>query len=293
VSAFDSQLSDSRRIELLGLLRQVNDQYKIADALTLMETTESHEIAMAALRLAARSDELSTWLRLTKQLHQPRFPTTVPAIVEILLSRTASARLLLDQIESGKLTPESLSTEQVRRVSLLENSQLNAIVSRYWGKMQASSPGEVLAEIRRLSNDLRAASGEVGAGKAVFTKHCANCHQLFGEGTKLGPDLTASNRQDREFLLTSLVDPSNSIRAEYVSWVVQTVDGRVLTGLPESRDDDGLTLVDSNSRRQQIATSDIEDMREASQSLMPQDLYKQLSPQELRDLFAYLQDDAR
>jgi putative heme-binding domain-containing protein len=148
---------------------------------------------------------------------------------------------------------------------------------------------EKLAEVRRLNNDLRAASGDATMGQAVFKKHCAACHQFLGEGTKLGPDLTTANRTDLNFLLVSLVDPSSLIRKEFVSLMLQTTDGRVLTGLAVARDDAGVTLADAKNMKITIVASEIEDLRESPVSMMPDDLYRQLRPQELRDLFADLQ----
>jgi putative heme-binding domain-containing protein len=146
-----------------------------------------------------------------------------------------------------------------------------------------------LAEVRRLNNDLRAGAGDTAAGKQLFKKHCAACHQLFGEGTKVGPDLTTANRQDRDFLLVSLVDPNSAIRKEYVSVVVQTTSGQILTGLAVKRTDASLILVDAKGEKLTIATTEIEDLQDSSVSLMPENLYMQLKPAELRDLFAYLQ----
>ena len=105
----------------------------------------------------------------------------------------------------------------------------------------------------------------------------------------MGPDLTTANRQDRDFLLISLVDPSSVIRREYVSVVVQTQSGRVLTGLPIQRSESQLVLADAKGERQELSTAEIEDLQESPVSLMPEDLYRQLNPQQLRDLFAYLQ----
>jgi putative heme-binding domain-containing protein len=70
--------------------------------------------------------------------------------------------------------------------------------------------------------------------------------------------------------------------------VVQTKSGRVLTGLPISRSESLLVLADSKGERQEIATAEIEDLSESGVSLMPEELYRQLKPQQLRDLFAYL-----
>jgi putative heme-binding domain-containing protein len=124
-------------------------------------------------------------------------------------------------------------------------------------------------------------------------KHCSACHQLFGEGTKLGPDLTSANRADRDFLLISLVDPGSVIRKEYVSIVLQTTDGRIETGLAVAQDASGTTIVTSKNERKFFAASEIEELRESGVSHMPDTLYRQLKPQELRDLFAWLQGDGQ
>ena len=99
----------------------------------------------------------------------------------------------------------------------------------------------------------------------------------------------ANVRQDREFLLVSLVDPSSVIRKEFVSLVIHTRDGRVLTGLPVSRDESGVTLVNARNEATTIAMAEIDELQDSPVSIMPADLYRQLSPQELRDLFSYLQ----
>ena len=71
--------------------------------------------------------------------------------------------------------------------------------------------------------------------------------------------------------------------------VVQTTDGRVLTGLPLQSEGGGITLADSKGQQTTIAAGDIEQSVDSDVSLMPEDLYRQLTPQQLRDLFAYLQ----
>lgn len=127
----------------------------------------------------------------------------------------------------------------------------------------------------------------------MFTKHCATCHQLFGEGGKVGPDLTHANRKDREFLLASLVDPSAVVRREFLSHVVVTSDGRTLTGLVAEQSSGELTLVDAKGDRHRVPRSQIDSVRESPVSLMPENLLTGLSPQELRDLFAYLQAERK
>ena len=101
--------------------------------------------------------------------------------------------------------------------------------------------------------------------------------------------MTCKSPQDRDFLLISLVDPNSVIRKEFVSVIIQTTSGRVLTGLPIERNDASLTLVDTKGEKQMITTSEIEELQESPNSLMPENLYLQFKPAELRDLFTYLQ----
>src|SRR5262249_61423286 len=125
----------------------------------------------------------------------------------------------------------------------------------------------------------------------LFTKPCASCRKLFNEGEPVGPDLTHANRKDCDYLLVSLVDPSAVIRREYLSYVVTTTDGRTLTGLIVAQEGNRLTLATARNERITINRDQIDTLQESPVSLMPDNLLKDLKPQELRDLFSYLQAD--
>jgi putative heme-binding domain-containing protein len=103
--------------------------------------------------------------------------------------------------------------------------------------------------------------------------------------------LTHANRKDHDYLLVSIVDPSALIRKEYVSYLVQTTDGRVFTGLIAAQTQDSITLVDAKNQKTTLARAKIESIQELPTSLMPENLLSPLKPQELRDLFSYLQSD--
>ena len=77
----------------------------------------------------------------------------------------------------------------------------------------------------------------------LFTKHCAVCHALHGEGGKVGPDLTATDRKNRMYLLTNIIDPSGYIRPEFVTYSVLTKDDRKLSGLAVDPADGSIALV--------------------------------------------------
>jgi putative heme-binding domain-containing protein len=287
--AFEPGTQDARRVNLLDILGITNDPTLLDAALHLAKSHRSEEVRRAALRLASRFDNPAIAPRLV-ELHQSSTSTALQSqIRDILLSRKTTAQAWLVAVDRGQIPASVTPVDQIRRVALFGDAEMNALVAKHWGKLQSATPEEKLAEVRRLNNDLRAAPGNVQSGELLFKKHCASCHQLFGDGTKLGPDLTTANRQDRDFLLVSLVDPDSVIRKEYVSVVIQTKDGRVLTGLPISRADAEIKLVDAKNESITVATSDIAEMLDSPVSLMSADLYRQLTPQELRDLLAYLQ----
>ena len=249
----------------------------------------SEAVRIAAVRAAARSNDSEMPATLI-ELHTATTSVKVRSIIrDVLLARPATARRWLEAVAGGRIEAAATPLEQIRRVAFFGDKQLDALVAKHWGKLAGASRGEKLAEVRRLNNDLRAGAGNIESGRELFKKNCATCHQLFGEGTKIGPDLTTANRKDRNYLLVSLVDPSSVIRKEYVNLVVHTTDGRVLTGLPITRDDAGVTLVNEKNERINLSSGDIDELHESPVSMMPDDLYRKFKPQALRDLFAYLQ----
>jgi len=209
----------------------------------------------------------------------------------VLLSRKAGARAFLREIDAGHFAVKDVPTEQLRVVALHKDRALDDLVRKHWGNIKPGTPEEKLAEMRRLSNDLRASAGNPGIGHELFKKHCATCHKLYNEGETIGPELTHANRKDRDYLLVNIVDPSAVIRKEYLAYVVETSDGRTLTGVIAAQTPSTVTLVDAKNQRTTINRNKIDSIQESPVSLMPENLLKELKPQELRDLFSYLQSD--
>ena len=287
--AFSGDIPAEQRVRLLEVLLLLRDERLAGLSLTVLKSGAGEAVRAAALRVLANSGADESVADELIELHR-QFPESglSSSLRDVLLSRPMWARSWLRAVDSGHIPAAWTSLEQIRRVALFGDAELDELVAKHWGRLHGVTREDRLAEVRRLNNDLRAGTGDAAAGRELFRRHCAACHQLFGEGGRVGPDLTTANRQDRDFLLISLVDPGSVIRREYVSVVVQTKSGRVLTGLPISRSESLLVLADSKGERQEIATAEIEELSESGVSLMPEELYRQLKPQQLRDLFAYL-----
>ena len=127
--------------------------------------------------------------------------------------------------------------------------------------------------------------------ECVF-QHCGDLeYETLAVGEDIGPDLTTANRTDQDYLLLSTVDPSSYIRSEYLSVQVVTEDGRILAGLVTEETPSGITLVNSQREYITIAQENIDEIVPSEISQMPEDLLTPLTPQQLRDLMAYLRSD--
>ncbi len=289
--ALDTSANISARQSALTVLGEVAADDSLSRLVSLLSAGEKPEARSAALKALAHGADLSL-----AQAILAAYDSFDPALRsqarDVLLAKHTWAKLLLERVDTGQIDAKETPVDQLRVVAAHNDPALDALVRKHWGAIHQATAEERLAVARRLNNDLRAAAGDAKAGHDLFRKQCGICHTLFGEGEKIGPDLTTANRRDREFLLASIVDPSSVVRKEYANFNVQTHDGRALSGLIVAQDGDNLTLVTAKNERVRLARGDIEVLEESPQSLMPDNLAEQLTPQGVRDLFAWLEQAA-
>lgn len=280
--------SEATQRELLTLLTDYADAECIDSVLPFIERKGTAELRIQAIRLLARFDDpriTATALQVYGMVSEKERH----AIRELCFRRVSSSLALLQEVEAGRIPPQDVPLEQLRLAALHRHDEVNRLLRKYWGNLQPGTNEEKLATVRRFNNDLRAGTGDPAKGKLLFTKQCAICHKLNNEGGQVGPDLTAANRGDRDFLLISIVDPSSVVRSQYLNYVATTISGGVLQGVIGEQDAASVTLIDAKGEKHKLQRSDIDEFVESSVSLMPEKLLENLNPQELRDLFAYLQ----
>jgi len=135
--------------------------------------------------------------------------------------------------------------------------------------------------------------GNAAAGREIFFGQkaaCASCHAVGNLGARIGPHLTTigASRSPQD-LLEAIVFPSASFVNGYRTTLVVTVEGKILQGVISAETTDTITLKTQDLREMTLRRDDIEEQRESSTSIMPAGLDRQLTPQELRDLLAFLQ----
>src|SRR6185503_17074894 len=137
----------------------------------------------------------------------------------------------------------------------------------------------------------RSGAGNALEGKMLFQQACGVCHKFFGEGNTIGPDLTTADRKNTEFLLMNIVNPNAYIRPEYASFELTTKDDEAISGLMVESTPASVTILDRNNQRHVLARAQIKELRESQVSLMPEGLLEALKPQQIMDLFSYLQSN--
>ncbi|MCA9259777.1 MAG: c-type cytochrome, partial [Planctomycetales bacterium] len=209
--------------------------------------------------------------------------------LETLASRAAFARPLLDAVIDQRIARSDLLAQHVRQLRSLDDPKLSEAIDKLWGQSR-ETPREKRELFERLKRELTPAvlaQADVEAGRKLFEKHCATCHTLFGQGGKIGPDLTGSNRANLEYVLENLADPSALVGRDYQSTVIITENGRSLIGLIVEENDSALTL-QTATEKVVVPKSEIEERFLSEQSLMPDGLTDALPGNDLRDLAGYL-----
>jgi putative heme-binding domain-containing protein len=127
--------------------------------------------------------------------------------------------------------------------------------------------------------------------RAFAAARCIVCHRYGEDGGATGPDLTqVAGRFQLKDLVEAIVHPSKVVSDQYKASVVQTADGRVVTGRIVSESPEKILVVtdpEDATKFVEIARQDIEEVVPASESLMPMGLLDTLNESEVLDLLAY------
>ena len=219
-------------------------------------------------------------------------PDECRAVVETLVSRKPWALLLLDAVAAGEIPKSDLSAAQARSLADSGDASLRASVLDHWGDPHRSDD-QKQATLDRATRLLTSApEGDPVKGRETFTRACGICHTLFGEGGKLGPDLTGRNRADLTPLLTSIIDPSAEVPEDGRLTVVTRKDGGILSGILISSNASNLVI-----RTQQgdisVKAADIASSASPTTSPMPEGLLEPLSDTQLIDLLSYIRSDQK
>ncbi len=204
------------------------------------------------------------------------------AALEVLLSRTLFARVLLDAIGSDSVQTQDLGARFSHRLRFHPDSGLSTRAQELLAPKRDAS---VAAQLEALL-PLVQTGGDPARGKVLFAEHCGTCHSFEGAGADIGPNLTGMGAHGVEELLGIVLDPNREVEAAYVEFVAQTLQGETVTGIMVRETSQAVVLRNTGGEVE-VARRDIESLRSTGMSLMPTGL-GDLGPEVLRDIMAHL-----
>ena len=148
------------------------------------------------------------------------------------------------------------------------------------------------AEVAKIATEVLA-KGDAVRGEKIFRRGdvgCVKCHAVSKAGGNIGPDLgPIGATSPMDYIVSSILDPNAAIKEEYLTKVISTASGQVVTGIVVMRDKSQVVLKDATGKRVSIAAADI-DEEGNGKSLMPEGITRMLTQAELLDLIRFVSE---
>ena len=229
---------------------------------------------------AIASELISQWNRLS--------PQGKSSLIQQLTSNSQWLPTLIDALEQKRLGYADLDPLAVERLLELGDKDLRArcesLLKTLSQELSTKDPARSVVEMLQRFPD----KGDRDKGAKIFERHCAICHRDRERQTAVGPNLASLRDWTDQAWLVAILDPNRAVEARYRRVTVATDDGVIRTGLLSAETDQWSELTTADGQRIRIQKSEIEALRETDKSLMPEGFGQFMSPQDLKNLVAYL-----
>jgi len=248
----------------------------------VLAPTEPPQLQSTAMAALGRFDHprVAADLLLSWRILSPPLRTQAGAA---LLGRVERVGAVLDAIEAGRIGAAELAPAQVNFLRANRDPAIRARARKLLGPFAAQRP---VAE-----QQFRPAARMVGVatqGRAVFRARCAACHQMGGEGQRLGPDLDGVRAQSKDRILDAILEPNLDVSAEGATTVLETRMGDIALGVKAGQTPTTVTLRQPGGVAAVWARDCVQSLETQPWSLMPEGLEQGLAVQDMADLLEFL-----
>jgi putative heme-binding domain-containing protein len=287
----DKKASSAKRASLVQALAEAGEKSAVPAFLGILNGAGEIGLKKAVLAVAGHFDEPKLAQAVVAG-YEGRFAgdaTLRDATHRMLAGRKDWAKIFLGEVGLHHIKERNVAPDIVRQLGLYHDAEIDALVNRHWPPASAKmNNAQKLAEMGRIKSVIAKGGGDAEKGKLIFTQRCAVCHTLFGEGGKVGPELTGYERNNADFWLLGILDPSIEIREGFGAYICKLKDGQILMGLLDKQDAGGIVLKDVAGQKHAVKQTDLAGLEASPVSLMPEALLTGMSDAELRDFFAFL-----
>jgi putative heme-binding domain-containing protein len=212
------------------------------------------------------------------------------ALAEQLAGDALGGEALLKLISEGVASPRLLQTPVLlQRLQALNLPDFDARLADLTRDLpEPSAEIDALLRERIAGFEARGNQFDPERSLTLFKKHCGACHQVAGEGNRIGPQLEGIGSRGIARLLEDVLDPNRNVDAAFRTSVIATVDGQIITGLV--RRDEGAVRIVANEKGEEIRIpiDEIDEQRISNLSLMPANTGSTVPADELYEILAWL-----
>lgn len=281
------------RLAYINALGDVVPDRGLSVLIDLLKSRQStNAIEIATLHALARYDDPSIGRDVLTLYpgHLRAYPDVREVALSLFASREIWALQFLDELGTGgRIDKRDVPLHIIQRFQLMNSPQIKERVQKIWSGARTISSDEKRAQIKRIMAVLESGKGDKMRGAVIFQTRCGACHRLFDKGGDIGPDLTGYDRSDRPGFLLNTVDPNAVIREGYEYHHVQTTEGREFVGKVIAKDGAVYQLKSLSGEVLALHERQIKKMQPQPNSVMPERLLDDLTEQDLKDLFAYIE----
>jgi putative membrane-bound dehydrogenase-like protein len=283
IEAFSDRFDTARRLRAMKLLKLSEIDELTAGMRQILNPSEPQELQFAALDTLGGYSE-----PIVADLLIEAWPNLTPALRDkattLLLSRTDRIAKLLDAIDAKKIMPNQLSSAAKATLGRQKSPVLAERITKLIGDGLASNRKEVIAKYAGVMS----MTGDATRGAKVYETACMVCHKHKDRGNDVGPHLGTIQGWTTEQILTNVLDPNREVSPNFALYIIETNDGRILSGLISSETAGNLTLKRADGGTDSVLRSEIKSLTSPGISLMPEGLESAITPQQMADLIEFL-----
>lgn len=194
---------------------------------------------------------------------------------------------MLDAIERGAIPAWTIDPSTRNNLQDHREEAIKTKARALFADVKTVDRKQVYEELK----DCLTLAPQSNSGAQVFKDLCAQCHKFNNVGYDVGPDLTSIRSQPNEAILMHILNPNWILEQGFESYTVETSELETYTGIIKAQNESSISLRCPQGIEKTIARTDITAIKTASKSLMPEELEKGMTKQQMRDLIAYLRGE--
>ncbi|MEO2012791.1 MAG: PVC-type heme-binding CxxCH protein [Fuerstiella sp.] len=283
VSAADGNQTEANRQLAVKLLAYADFKTAAQHLPDYLSSRTPQSLQQAAVRALAVHDSgrvanllLAGWRSYSPQIRRN--------VADALMSTTRRTQALLNAVEAGKVKRGDIGRDHKQQLLSHRHSEIKSRSRKLFGSEVVTNRSKVVADHQHVL----ALQGRVDNGQQIFRKICSTCHKVGDVGHQVAPDLASVKNKSTADLLLAILDPNREAQPNFNTYTVVTQQGRSFTGIIAAETANSITLKRAEAKQDVVLRSNIEELIASGVSLMPEGLEKDLKPQDLADVIAFV-----